>query len=55
MSILIFGAIYLLAIYAFYRQWMTDAPLHDDDGNPVVVQLSQYRRRYPALQRKDRL
>ncbi len=45
MSILIFGAIYLFAIYAFYRQWMIDAPLHDDDGNPVVVQLSHYRSR----------
>lgn len=53
-SILIFGAIYLFAIYAFYRQCMVGAPLHDDNGNPVVIQLSHYRHRYPSLERKER-
>ena len=44
-SILIFGAIYLLAVYAFYRNIMANSPLHDDNGNPVVIQLSHYRSR----------
>lgn len=45
MSILVFGAIYLFGMYAFYRHAADTAPHCDEDERPVVI---QFRRRRPA-------
>ena len=47
MSIVVFGSIYLFGVFAFFKHAADTAPLCDEDGNPIVVQL----RRRPAANR----
>jgi len=39
MSYLVFGAIYLLGVFAFCKHILDTAPLVDENGSPVVVQF----------------